>query len=350
MSEAVPGSLPRPPSPVNPSSFLRPQQKQNRQQQPIDIVDKEQAEGLRAIRDFLKVRTTYDVLPVSFRLVVLDTSLLVKKSLNILVHNGIVSAPLWNSKTSTFAGLLTSSDYINVIQYYWQYPEKFEEIEGFKLDSLRDIERAIGVTPIETVSVHPLVPLYDACRRMLKSRARRIPLIDFDDETQQEMVVSVLTQFRILKFVAVNVRETQMLRKPISELGIGTYDNVSTANMETPVINVIHQLVEKDISSVPIVDNRGVLLNIYESVDVLTLIKGGSYEELNLSVGEALLKRPDDFPGIHTCSPQDRLDAIFDTIRRSRVHRLMIVDGHNVFKGVLTLSDILQYLLLDGEV
>lgn len=37
----------------------------------------------------------------------------------------------------------------------------------------------------------------------------------------------------------------------------------------------------------------GVLLNIYESVDVLTLIKGGSYEELNLSVGEALLKRPD---------------------------------------------------------
>lgn len=103
-----------------------------------------------------------------------------------------------------------------------------------------------------------MVPLYDACRRMLKSRARRIPLIDLDDETQQEMVVSVLTQFRILKFVAVNVRETQMLRKPIRELGIGTYNNVSTATMETPVINVIHQLVEKDISSVPIVDHRGI--------------------------------------------------------------------------------------------
>lgn len=38
------------------------------------------------------------------------------------------------------------------------------------------------------------------------------------------------------------------------------------------------------------------LLNIYESVDVLTLIKGGSYEDLNLSVGEALLKRPDVSP------------------------------------------------------
>lgn len=40
----------------------------------------------------------------------------------------------------------------------------------------------------------------------------------------------------------------------------------------------------------------GVLLNIYESVDVLTLIKGGSYEELNLSVGDALMKRPDVAP------------------------------------------------------
>lgn len=41
-----------------------------------------------AIREFLKLRTSYDVLPVSFRLIVLDTNLLVNRSLNILVQNG----------------------------------------------------------------------------------------------------------------------------------------------------------------------------------------------------------------------------------------------------------------------
>ena len=41
------------------------------------------------IRDFLKVRTSYDVLPLSFRLIILDTSLLVKKSLTILIQNGM---------------------------------------------------------------------------------------------------------------------------------------------------------------------------------------------------------------------------------------------------------------------
>jgi CBS domain-containing protein len=45
----------------------------------------------------------------------------------------------------------------------------------------------------------------------------------------------------------------------------------------------------------------------------------------------------------------DSLDAIFDTIRRSRVHRLMVVDSDGKLIGVLTLSDILQYILFSGE-
>lgn len=236
---------------------------------------------------------------------------------------GIVSAPLWDSKTSTFAGLLTTSDYINLIQYYWQNPDAVNRIDQFKLNSLRgmsarrsfrhgslteeaDIEKAIGVSPLETASIHPLKPLYEACRRMLETRARRIPLVDIDDETGRAMVVSVVTQYRILKFVAVNVHETQLLRKPLRHLNLGTYKNLETAKMETPVFDVIHQLVNCNISSVPILnsdgksvlgiilldaDKVGVVTNVFEAVDVITLIKGANYDELNLNVGEALQKR-----------------------------------------------------------
>jgi len=48
----------------------------------------------RAIRDFLKVRNSYDVLPLSFRLIVFDTSLSVKESLNILIQNGMFSSEI----------------------------------------------------------------------------------------------------------------------------------------------------------------------------------------------------------------------------------------------------------------
>jgi len=120
-----------------------------------------------------------------------------------------------------------------------------------------DIERSLGVKPIETISIHPDRPVYEACRKMLESRARRIPIVDSDDETHRTMVVSVITQYRILKFIAVNVKETQKLRKPLRELNVGTYEDLATASMDTPVMDVIHMLVKKSISSVPILDKTG---------------------------------------------------------------------------------------------
>ena len=56
-----------------------------------------------------------------------------------------------------------------------------------------------------------------------------------------------------------------------------------------------------------------------------------------------------DFPGIYTCSINDRLDTIFDTIRKSRVHRLIVIDDESRLVGILSLSDILEYILLEGE-
>lgn len=307
----------------------------------------EQKLAVQSIRLFLKSKTSYDVLPVSYRLIVLDTSLLVKKSLNILLQNSIVSAPLWDSKTSKFAGLLTSSDFINVIQYYFSNPDKFELVDKLQLDGLKDIERAIGVEPFDTGSIHPFKQLYEACCKMIESRSRRIPLIDQDEDTHREIVVSVLTQYRILKFVALNCKETRCLKRPIGDLNIITTGNIMSCRMSTPVIDVIQLLTQGGVSSVPIVDDNGRLTNVYEAVDVLGLIKGGIYNDLSLSVGEALMRRSDDFEGVYTCTKNDKLSTIMDTIRKSRAHRFFVVDENGFLTGVLTLSDILKYILFE---
>ncbi|KAH6892982.1 hypothetical protein B0T10DRAFT_399621, partial [Thelonectria olida] len=341
---------------VAPSSYLRPRPRiSNRsamahtEPKPLSPLDKEQLQGLNAIREFLKVRTSYDVLPLSFRLIVLDTDLLIKKSIHILTQNSIVSAPLWDSRSGRFAGILTSTDFINVIQYYCQFPDEMSKLDQFRLSSLRDIEKAIGAIPIETVSVHPSKPLYEACRRMLKTRARRIPLVDVDSETRKETVVSVITQYRILKFIAVNnENNTVLLKKTVRDIGLGTYKGIATARMGSSVLDVVHMMVDKNISCVPILDSEGRVLNVFEAVDVIPCIKGGAYDDLDASVGEALCKRSDESPGIYTCSADDRLDSIFDTIRKSRVHRLVVVDDENRLKGVISLSDILKYVLLSG--
>jgi CBS domain-containing protein len=55
-----------------------------------------------------------------------------------------------------------------------------------------------------------------------------------------------------------------------------------------------------------------------------------------------------DFPGIFTCSLADNMSTIYDTIRKSRVHRFIVIDSENKLKGVLTLSDVLEHTLLEG--
>lgn len=50
--------------------------------------------ALNAIRHFLKNHSAYDAFPVSFRLIVLDTKLEVKKALQIFLLNGIACLDL----------------------------------------------------------------------------------------------------------------------------------------------------------------------------------------------------------------------------------------------------------------
>lgn len=215
---------------------------------------------------------------------------------------------------------------------------------------MADVEKAIGVTPLETVSVHPGKPLYEACQRMLQTRARRIPLVDIDDETSRETVVSVITQYRILKFIAVNnEKNTMLLKKTVRELNLGTYTDLATASMDSSVLDVVQLMVQYNISAVPVLDRHGYVINVFEAVDVIPCIKGGAFDELSGSVGDALCRRPDEFQGIYTCTEEDRLDSIFDTVRKSRVHRLIVVDDESKLRGIISLSDILKYVLIHGE-
>ncbi|PWN43660.1 hypothetical protein IE81DRAFT_322057 [Ceraceosorus guamensis] len=558
--------------------------------------------ALDSIRDFLKGRSSYDVLPVSFRLVVLDTRLVVRPALDIMWQAGVVSAPLWQSATSEpsrqgqqaspesgpasssaanqagvedaaahtkaegasassialpevsseplsssapaaapsasetsgvvtqalardpvaaaaetlhalrpspqpvqrtgFAGMLTVNDIIHLIQYYYHHLSSYDlasrDVEGFRLERLRDIEASLNVPTPPLTAIAPLRSLYEACQLLIKTHARRLPLLDYDEQTGCETLISVLTQYRVLKFIAMNCREITGLHRSVRSLGIGTYvagtpgvgaarhigqrpsrggsasgsasgsagpasrinsrsgshsavmsarptvagtsapvsartsasgavgldlpstaeeakspegdpsasaaqscestpsapaeapavipeaseasqsaiseeagaifgspspkslpgaamrpaaaptsasvpsqapasafapslsptpfAPLSTATLDTTVFDVVHMFSEQGISAVPIIDNDGFVVDLYESVDVIDLVRSGAYQSLDTTMRQALARRPAEFPGIMSCGPDDSLASIFSLLRTRRVHRLLILE------------------------
>lgn len=346
--------------------------------------------ALDSIRNFLISQSSYDVFPVSFRLIVLDSNLPVKKALSVMQQNSVVSAPLWNSTTSRFAGMFTVQDIIHLIQYYYHtttYEGAVADVDTFQLESIRDVERELKVPPPPLLSVHPMRPLYEACRLLIRTHARRLPLIDRDDQTGKEVVLSVLTQYRVLKFMSVNCREVRCLSKTVRELDIGTYVSgdhfapLATATMQTTVFDVVHMFSELGISAVPIVDQLGRVINLYETVDVIVssksfslhnraecfsqgLVRSGSYQDLDMTIAQALARRPADFTGVVTCTPDSSLASVFSLIRIRRVHRIVVVEGgagkageteqeraeresrKGRLLGIISLSDVLKHVIV----
>ncbi|KAI0348099.1 hypothetical protein BDW22DRAFT_1479964 [Trametopsis cervina] len=304
--------------------------------------------ALHAIRMYLKGHTTYDSFPVSFRMIVLDAKLEVRKALQCLLSNGVVSAPLWNSDKSCFAGMFTVSDIIHLIQYYYKssnYDSAAADVETLRLESLREIEKELGVEPPPLLREYPTATLYDAAKLLIQTHARRVPLLDHDSETGHEVIVSVLTQYRLLKFISINCnREISQLHMPLRKLKIGTYVSsfppsadeeaegnpfypIATATMDTPVFDVVHMFSEGGISAVPIIDENGIVVNLYETVDVITLVRLGAYQALDLTISEALNQRSPDFPGVVICTASDSLGTLMQLIKKRRVHRLVVVEG-----------------------
>eukprot|EP00128_Syssomonas_multiformis_P017165 Colp12_sorted_trinity150504_noHs@5291 len=297
--------------------------------------------GRKEFVEFMMKPSCYDIIPLSGKIVVFDTALLVKKAFFALTQNGIRSAPLWSSQEQAFVGMLTISDFINILRQYYKSPlVTMHELEEHKIQTWREIAPSKNRKAL--ISVSPMASLYEAATILVRERIHRLPIID--EETGS--VVAVLTHKRILNFLHANCKANPpFFSQSIFDLGIGTYDSIITVTPATPIIVAINLFAERRVSALPVVDDNGVVIDIYAKYDVINLARERSYNDLDKSVHEALIHRQEGFEGVQTCQRTDSLRKIFTQIVKAKVHRLVVVDPSGKVDGIVSLSDILSFLL-----
>ncbi|KRZ11036.1 5'-AMP-activated protein kinase subunit gamma-1 [Trichinella zimbabwensis] len=298
---------------------------------------------------FIKSHHCYDLIPTSTKLVVFDTRLPVKKAFFALVYNSVRAAPLWDDSTQQFVGMLTITDFIRILQkYYKSGEENIKELEEHRIFTWREELRDSGfLAPLCTVDA--TASLLDAVNILCNKKVHRLPVID----PCSGNILYILTHKRILKFLFLFMPDLPMpkfMKKSPKELGIGTWSNIHTVTKVTPLIEVLRKLLELRVSALPVVDEDDRVIDIYSKFDVINLAAEKAYNNLDITVQDSLKHRTAWFEGVHNCKVTDSLSTYVDTLVRSEVHRLVAIDNDGRVQGVVSLSDILLFIVLRPEV
>uniref|UniRef100_G1KN00 CBS domain-containing protein n=1 Tax=Anolis carolinensis TaxID=28377 RepID=G1KN00_ANOCA len=293
---------------------------------------------------FMRSHHCYDAIPTSSKLVVFDTTLQIKKAFFAMVANGVRAAPLWDNKKKCFVGMLTITDFINILHRYYRSPlVQIYEIEEHKIETWREVYLQSSYKPL--VCISPNDSLFDAVYSLIKNKIHRLPVI----EPISGNVLHILTHKRILKFLHIfgaMLPKPRFLQRTILELGIGTFRDVAIVLESAPVYTALETFVDRRVSALPVINDKGSVVGLYSRFDVIHLAAQKSYNNLDISVGEALKQRSVCLEGVLTCHPYETMEEIIDRIAKEQVHRLVLVDEKNAPRGIVSLSDILQALVL----
>uniref|UniRef100_A0A8D3A1V5 Protein kinase, AMP-activated, gamma 3a non-catalytic subunit n=1 Tax=Scophthalmus maximus TaxID=52904 RepID=A0A8D3A1V5_SCOMX len=294
--------------------------------------------------NFMKSHRCYDAIPTSCKLVIFDTKLQVTTAFFALVANGLRAAPLWDSKLQRFVGMLTITDFINILHCYYKSPlVQMCELESHKIETWRDVY--IQCSNHSLISISPEASLFDAIYFLLKYKIHRLPVID----PESGNVLHILTHKRILKFLHIfgkKVPKPAFIRRQIRELGIGTFRNIATVQQTASLYEALSIFVDRRVSALPVVDERGKVVALYSRFDVINLAAQKSYNNLDMTMREVVRRRSCFVEGVIKCYPEESLETIIDRIVKAEVHRLVLVDRADVVRGIISLSDLLQAMVL----
>jgi CBS domain-containing protein len=111
---------------------------------------------------------------------------------------------------------------------------------------------------------------------------------------------------------------------------------VTTIRYDGTLLDAIQLLVCKEISGLPVVDEKGKMIGIITEKDILNFIFSGNLK--NTRVADAMSKEVVSF------SPETDMDTIALTVGQNRFRRVPIVEGDKVV-GIVSRRDIIRSAL-----
>ncbi|XP_072306382.1 5'-AMP-activated protein kinase subunit gamma-3 isoform X2 [Eucyclogobius newberryi] len=293
--------------------------------------------------DFMKNHNCYEAIPTSSKVLLFDTKLRMKTAFFALVSNGLRAAPLWDSRRQRFVGMLTITDFIHILYCNYRSPlVQMYELERHRIDTWREVY--LKYSP-RLISILPNSSLFEAVLSLLQFKIHRLPVMD----PESGNILYILTHKRILKFLYLFLQTLPrpgFLDRSVSDLGIGTFSDLAVVQDSDSLFSALTLFIQRRVSALPVVNQQGRVVGLYSRFDVINLAAQKSYNDLDVTMSEALRQRTCFIEGVLKCYPYESLETVIQRIVQTEVHRLILVDGSDRVQGIVSLSDLLQALVL----
>lgn len=379
---------------------------------PITQQVEEPAYTRRRVRDFLRQHTCYELIPESGKVVLIDLDLPVRQAFHALHEQGVPSAPLCDGETGTVVGMISASDFITVLQRLRHSitsggtPWTESEMDSHTVRAMREEAHSEGKPHRHLVWLTPAHSLLDVIARLFATKSSMAPVLSSDPEGegQAATLLHIATISGVLACLMRHFRASlaslPLLAQPIASLPVGTWAPDSPTSLreieatnhmhgierrdvkkvrdlhcvrpDTPLTSALSLLLEAGVSTLPVVDERGVLVDMYARSDITQLARASAYSRLqyeDVTVGQALAlaasqpqpwpptgpssspARPQENPQsarsqrLHVCTPRESLRSVVERLSVPGVRRLFIVQPESKrVEGILSLSDVAAYV------
>ena len=285
------------------------------------------------------------------------------------------AAPLWDPVQCKFTGILTVTDFIDILRYFrtvtsssstqesttntttTNSPKRVGDLAVWSIADILQNAQAHGALQVRPFgAAESTCSLHRACLQLLQSGQDYLPIM----YTQDMRVLACLTYTHILEHLVTHFREQRRLfDDSITDLGIGTYGSqLVTATPNQTLAQALELMAQHGLSALPVVehlaDGSRVIVGAYSRSDITFLTKAKDADDamsnLNLTLAHVLEQTRHDVTtpdALRTCSPSHTLQAIFESFAQVRFHRLYVVQEHPVAEEENSVPSIAMPGMLD---
>ncbi|XP_073040036.1 sucrose nonfermenting 4-like protein isoform X2 [Primulina eburnea] len=314
----------------------------------------------------------YELIPNSGKVLLLDVEVDVKQAFHVMYDEGLRVVPLWDEHNRQVAGMLTASDFILILLQLHSNRAIFanEDLgrqtvsswKGWKFQHHRDVLRTLMPRErMPLIHAGPDESLADAASRIIQNNVSAIPVVHLVNGLCP-CLLHIACLSGVLKHVCRHLKHhlgyLTLLQQPVGYLPLGTWAKEFLRTMDRPLLTLhlsdslnaaLTMLLEAQISSIPIVDDGGNLVDIYSRSDIISLAKDSMYTHIQLNhmtISQAIEITADvRRDRLQTCTRFDSLYRVMELLSEPDTRRVIIVEASSRrVEGVITLRDVFHFL------